>query len=69
MSFTVAAVVGAGVGVAKLWGASKRKKDAKDAQKKAKKEMDAKQKHGKQNGGPYYKPERCSANSSKGRTV
>ena len=42
MSFTVAAVVGAGVGVAKLWGASKRKKDAKDAQKKAKKEMDAK---------------------------
>ena len=42
MSFTVAAVVGAGVGVAKLWGASKRKKEAKEAQKKAKKEMDAK---------------------------
>mgnify|MGYP003118253195 FL=1 len=44
MSFTVAAVVGAGVGVAKLIGASKRKKDAKDAQKKAKAEMDAKKK-------------------------
>ena len=42
MSFTVGAVVGAGVGVAKLWGASKRKKEAKEAQKKAKKEMDAK---------------------------
>lgn len=44
MSFTVAAVVGAGVGVAKLWGASKRKKEAKEAQKKAKKEMDKKKK-------------------------
>ena len=44
MSFTVAAVVSAGVGVAKLIGASKRKKDAKEAQKKAKAEMDAKKK-------------------------
>lgn len=44
MSFTVAAVVGAGVGVAKLIGASKRKKEAKEAQKKAKAEMDAKKK-------------------------
>ena len=44
MSFTVAAIVGAGVGVAKLIGASKRKKEAKEAQKKAKKEMDAKKK-------------------------
>ena len=44
MSFTVAAVVGAGVGVAKLFGASKRKKEAKEAQKKAKAELDAKKK-------------------------
>ena len=44
MSFTVAAVVGAGVGVAKLFGASKRKKAAAKAQKKAKAEMDAKKK-------------------------
>ena len=44
MSFTVAAIVGAGVGVAKLIGASSRKKKAKEAQKKAKAEMDAKKK-------------------------
>tara|TARA_R100001377_G_scaffold73248_1_gene49164 strand:- start:1340 stop:1936 length:597 start_codon:yes stop_codon:yes gene_type:complete len=44
MSFTVAAVVGAGVGLVKLFGASKRKKEAKDAQKKAKASMDAKKK-------------------------
>ena len=44
MSFTVAAIVGAGVGVAKLFGASKRKKAAAAAQAKAKKEMDAKKK-------------------------
>ena len=44
MSFTVAAVVGIGMGAAKLFGASKRKKAAKDAQAKAKTEMDAKKK-------------------------
>tara|TARA_R100001463_G_scaffold1814_8_gene7780 strand:+ start:14534 stop:15334 length:801 start_codon:yes stop_codon:yes gene_type:complete len=44
MSFTVAAIVGAGVGIAKLVGASKRKKAAKEAQKKAKAEMDKKKK-------------------------
>jgi hypothetical protein len=43
MSFVVAAV-GVGVGVAKLVGASKRKKAAKEAQKKAAAEMDAKKK-------------------------
>ena len=44
MSFTVAAVVGVGMGVAKLFGASKRKKAAAAAQAKAKKEMEAKKK-------------------------
>jgi hypothetical protein len=43
MSFAVAAV-GIGVGVAKLWGASKAKKAAAKAQKKAQAEMDAKKK-------------------------
>ena len=46
MSFIAAgaAIVSAGVGVAKLFGASKRKKEAKEAQKKAKAELDAKKK-------------------------
>ena len=44
MSFTVAAVIGVGMGAAKLFGASKRKKAAAAAQAKAKIEMDAKKK-------------------------
>ena len=44
MSFTIAAIATAGVQGMKLWGASKRKQEAKDAQAKAKKDMDAKKK-------------------------
>ena len=44
MSFTVAAIVGVGMGAAKLFGASKRKKAAAAEQAKAKKAMDAKKK-------------------------
>ena len=44
MSFTLAAIATAGVQGLKLWGASKAKKEAKAAQAKAKKDMDAKKK-------------------------